>query len=152
TARDVRIGTPSYMSPEQIRGVELDGRSDLFSLGVSLYEMIVGCVPFQADNPHDLNESILKDEPPPISVDPVNASRVLECVVSTALRKNRNDRYQTATELITDLQKVKRELETPIPASLFGHQRASPNLISRLAKRISTMIGIVTVVSMGRWL
>ena len=106
----VLMGTVQYMSPEQARGQEVDARTDIWSLGVMLYEMITGRVPFEGETPSHVIVSILESEPPPLtrySGVPVE----LERIVTKTLRKDREERYQTASDLALDLKSLKHELE-----------------------------------------
>lgn len=101
------MGTVPYMSPEQAMGREIDHRSDIFSLGTVLYEMTTGRVPFAGATTSETIAAILRDEPPPLAAAPPT----LERIVGKALRKNREERYQTASELLADLKQLKRQLE-----------------------------------------
>jgi len=105
------MGTINYMSPEQARGVEVDSRTDIFSLGVILYEMVARKRPFGGDTKSDVLAAVLMLEPPPLAKFfpevPVELSRI----TSKALRKNPDERYQTAKEMLVDLKSVKQELE-----------------------------------------
>ena len=106
----VVIGTVQYMSPEQARGQEVDVRTDIWTLGVVLYEMVAGRAPFQGETPSHVIVSVLESEPPPLagySEVPVE----LERIVTKALRKDREERYQTASDLALDLKSLKQELE-----------------------------------------
>ena len=105
------IGTARYMSPEQARGLEIDARTDIFSLGIVLYEMVAGKSPFGGGTNHEVVASILKEEPPPLSDFIPNAPARLQEVVSLALRKNRDERYQTAKQLLDDLKALKLDVE-----------------------------------------
>jgi eukaryotic-like serine/threonine-protein kinase len=105
------MGTTTYMSPEQVRGFAVDGRTDIWSLGVVLYEMITGRPPFQGETASDLIVSILKTEAPPLTFHAVQAPSELEHVLGTALQKEREARYQTVGELLNDLKEIKQELE-----------------------------------------
>ena len=107
----VVIGTVQYMSPEQARGQEVDTRTDIFSLGVVLYEMIAGRVPFEGESKSDVISSILNDEPPPLARYSREVPETLEWIINKALRKDREERYQTAKELLTDLRSLKRKVE-----------------------------------------
>ena len=104
------IGTAAYMSPEQARGERVDGRTDIWSLGIVLYEMLGSGVPFGGDTAQDVIASILKEEPPPL---PVEISDRLRWIVEKALRKDKEERYQTAREMFSDLRDL-REHESKL--------------------------------------
>src|SRR6476619_3501672 len=106
------LGTGHYMSPEQARGQTVDARSDIWSLGVVLYEMVGGSPPFRGETPSDCIASILTTEPPPLSAVLPDVSLKLESILQKALRKNSDERYQTIKEMLTDLRNLKGELET----------------------------------------
>jgi eukaryotic-like serine/threonine-protein kinase len=105
------MGTTTYMSPEQARGLAVDGRTDIWSLGVVLYEMLAGRAPFEGDTASDLIVAILKTEPPPLTFYAVEAPSELEHVTRKALQKEREARHQTVGELLNDLKEIKQELE-----------------------------------------
>ncbi|HJQ68441.1 MAG TPA: protein kinase [Blastocatellia bacterium] len=105
------MGTISYMSPEQVRGLEVDARTDIWSLGGVLYEMVAGTAPFVDRTTSDLIVSILEREPPKLSLDSSAASSELQRIVNRSLAKDRNGRYQTADEMLRDLRQLKRQLE-----------------------------------------
>ncbi len=108
------MGTPQYMSPEQARGQKADARSDLFSLGVVLYEMLAGRPPFTGVNTIEVMGAILNHEPPPLKAAlaemPPALAHQLEHIVAKALRKDREQRYQTSKDLLIDLKDLKEEL------------------------------------------
>jgi non-specific serine/threonine protein kinase len=107
------LGTARYMSPEQARGHKVDARTDIWSLGVVLYEMVGGRPPFRGETPSDCIAAILTAEPAPISsISPDVPSR-LESILQKALRKNTDERYQTIKEMLAELRllKAKREAE-----------------------------------------
>ena len=110
------LGTGRYMSPEQARGQKVDARSDIWSLGVVLYEMVVGIPPFLGETPSDCIASILTKELPPLSGVLPDVPLKLEEILQKALRKDRDERYQTAGELLGDLHTLKGELELAGPA------------------------------------
>src|SRR6476469_2879273 len=110
------LGTARYMSPEQARGQKVDARSDIWSLGVVLYEMVVGIPPFTGETPSDCIASILTKELPPLSGVLPDVPLKLEEILQKALRKDRDERYQTARELLGDLHTLKGELELAGPA------------------------------------
>ena len=111
TGSGVIIGTAGYMSPEQARGKPVDGRSDIFSLGAVIYEMVTRRKPFDGETPSDVLASILKTEPPPISQIRENAPPELTRIVAKALKKNREERYQAISDLLLDLKTLKQDLE-----------------------------------------
>ena len=117
------MGTLAYMSPEQIRGEELDARTDLFSLGAVLYEMTTGRQAFAGSTPGTIHEAILNRIPIPVGrVNPESPSR-LEEVINKALEKDRKLRYQHASELRADLQRLKRDSDS---GSLASRREEAP--------------------------
>lgn len=128
TDAGVVMGTASYMSPEQARGLAVDGRTDVWSLGVVLYEMVAGCSPFAGSTTSEVLAAILgEQEPQPLARYAREVPAELERITSKALRKNRDERYQTIQDLLLDLKDCKRELE--LQAQL--KRRASPELPGR---------------------
>lgn len=105
------MGTAQYMSPEQARGQELDARTDIFSLAVVLYEMIAGQAPFEGATPSDVISSILIKAAPPLSRCAPEAPAELERIVTKALEKDREERYQTVKDLQIDLKRFRQRLE-----------------------------------------
>ena len=121
TTPGMLIGTARYMSPEQARGVDVDGRSDLWSLGVVFYEMLAGRVPFEGETPSDCIAAILEREPAPLQSYAPDVPPELTWGVKRLLRKDRNERYQTAKELLGDLREQQQELN--IQATLSQSSR-----------------------------
>ncbi len=111
TEAGVVMGTPRYMSPEQARGEKVDARTDIFSLGVMLYEIVAGQPPFTGATTGEVIAAILRDAPPPLSDLAPDAPPELDFILRRALRKDREGRYQAASELLADLKRLKRLLD-----------------------------------------
>ena len=101
------LGTLHYMSPEQVRGLPLDARSDIFSLGVVLYEMLAGKDPFAKSTQGDVIAAILTENPPPLSGVPSELQRI----ITKALQKDKEERYQVSKEMLLDIKSLTREIE-----------------------------------------
>src|ERR1700680_5247503 len=118
TSPGTTVGTIAYMSPEQVRGKELDARTDLFSFAVVLYEMGTGQLPFRGDTAGVVFEGILNRTPaPPLRINPDLPAKFEE-IVQKGLEKDRNLRYQHAADMRTDLQRLKRDLDSKRSASV----------------------------------
>jgi serine/threonine protein kinase len=118
TSPGTTVGTIAYMSPEQVRGKELDARTDLFSFAVVLYEMGTGQLPFRGDTSGVVFEGILNRTPtPPLRINPDLPAKFEE-ILQKGLEKNRNLRYQHAADTRTDLQRLKRDLDSQRSASI----------------------------------
>ncbi len=114
------LGTAHYMSPEQARGQKVDVRSDIWSLGVVLYEMVTGSPPFRGETPSDCIAAILTAEPTPVSSISPDVPARLESILQKALRKNTDERYQTVKELLAELRILKAKLEAEGSLSQTG--------------------------------
>ena len=112
------MGTASYMSPEQARGQEIDGRSDIFNVGIILYEMLVGARPFTGENNGDIIAAIIRDEPRPL---PADTPPALAALVMQALRKDMAGRYPDAGAMCEDLEFIGAELAHETHESAPGH-------------------------------
>lgn len=111
TDQGVVMGTVAYMSPEQARGQDLDARTDIWSLGVVLYEMVAGRAPFRGQTKSHTVVAILEEEPPPLATFAPDVPAELQRIVRKALTKDSDNRYQTARDLMIDLKTLRRELD-----------------------------------------
>jgi Tol biopolymer transport system component/predicted Ser/Thr protein kinase len=126
TEPELLMGTSDYMSPEQVRREPIDGRTDLWSLGVVIYEMLAGRRPFAGREPREVIVAILEREPEPLSSARPALPAVLQELVAKALRKRREERYSSAREMENELRRIRRSLGEggydPVPSPL-GAQR-----------------------------
>jgi len=110
TAKGVIMGTVNYMSPEQAKGEKVDARTDIFSFGVVLYEMIAGRTPFAGDSMSETFANLINSEPPPLARFSSNTPDELQRIVAKTLRKKRDERYQTMKDLLSDLKDLRENL------------------------------------------
>lgn len=153
TKTGIIMGSPLYMSPEQVMGQTVDARSDIFSLGIVLYQMLTGKLPFYGENANSVMYQIVNDQPPkPSSLNP-DVSELLDDIVSRCLAKNPDDRYKNASELADDLSscrvkllRAKAGMDHPLMTSArFNHLKrlATPGAIS------PTFVAVVSFIAMG---
>ena len=153
------LGTPYYMSPEQARGDQVDHRSDIFSLGVMLYEMATGKRPFNGASAIELSSSVLKDIPPVVTEIRPELPRHLGRVIGRCLEKSPADRYQTARDVFNELKGLREETSPPRSAAAApemragdtihrrsGWHRPSPKLLAALA-----VLLLVAIVATSWW-
>jgi eukaryotic-like serine/threonine-protein kinase len=139
------MGTITYMSPEQVRGEELDARTDLFSFGVVLYEMVTGVLPFRGETTGVIAEAILNRGPvAPVRLNPDLPAK-LEEIINRALEKDRKLRYQHAADMRAELQRLKRDTESggTAVASTVTSSRARPYKRAAIAASAMAVIGLV---------
>ncbi|MCB1023819.1 MAG: protein kinase [Acidobacteria bacterium] len=144
------VGTAAYMSPEQARGLPVDTRTDLWSLGVVIYEMVSGRKPFRGATSTDTIISVIQKEPPPITSYVEDIPSDLVWIISKALTKDLDGRYQTAKELYADLEKIKKrvEFESEIDRSTppeGADKKPAEDTATRLLERPPTSPGIPDV-------
>jgi eukaryotic-like serine/threonine-protein kinase len=132
TESNIVMGSPNYMSPEQARGLLPDNRTDIFSLGVTLYEIVAGRHPFLAPTVPDIVAGILDREPPPLSEFRSDIPTRLQQIINKSLAKDRSARYQTAAEMLGELRKLKRRLdiESGIDESVWPEDSAESSPVS----------------------
>ena len=159
TDAGVVMGTSHYMSPEQARGKPVDARSDIWSLGVVIYEMVAGRTPFEGETSTDVIVAITQKEPAPLARFAPNVPAELEWIVMKALRKDRDERYQTIKELITDLRRLKQrlEFETELersagPNSVTRSRISEPTLTTAPERPVPTAVKTISHVSSAEYI
>lgn len=148
TSQGMVLGTAQYMSPEQARAKRVDARSDIWSLGVVLYEMLAGVAPFEGESVSDVFAAILKTEPKPISSYRPELPPELEFIIKKALGKDPEDRYQAVKDFLLDLKLVKREFESG--ATSAEHEPATGQSI-RLTNAATELRVTEAIVAASRW-
>src|SRR5438128_1178790 len=136
------LGTVRYMSPEQACGAQVDKTTDIWSLGVVLYEMLTGHVPFTGDTPQDVMFSILEKEPPPVTRYIARAPAELQQIISKTLRKDRGQRYRSAHELLQALKDLRRKLDAEL-------ERAAAPLWLCWARSPAALVLVLTIAALA---
>ncbi|MGA2361465.1 MAG: protein kinase [Candidatus Aminicenantales bacterium] len=145
TKSQTTLGTVAYMSPEQARGGDLDHRTDIWSLGVVLYEMLTGKLPFRGDHDQAVIYSILHEEPQPLKKAPADAMAELDQIVGQALVKKPADRYQTMGEFREDVEAVREGLK-PLRAKA---RRAARRILGLRTAYVYGVMGIALILLVG---
>jgi len=138
------VGTVSYMSPEQSRGQKVDHRTDIWSLGIILYEMVAGKSPFKGEYEQAVTYSIINEEPEPLTGLRTGVPMELERIVNKTLSKNSEERYQYADELLADLKKLQQELS--ISKKVYPHTKDTQKLSKSQLKPFAKYSGILIII------
>lgn len=145
------LGTVPYMSPEQVQGKDLDGRSDIFSLGVIFYELLTGRRPFGGETSADVISSILRDAPPSLGELKVDLPFHLGRIVKRTLEKRADRRYQTALDLRNEIEDLRREVETGV-SEVTGVRPAAVAPPRRWLRILAAGAVLIALVAAGIWL
>jgi formylglycine-generating enzyme required for sulfatase activity len=143
TRQGAFLGTPAYMSPEQADGKPVDARSDVFSFGAVLYEMLAGRRPFEGDSPLSSLTAMFRDPPPPLSAFRPDVPRDLERIVQRCLAKDRDARYPSARELLTELAAARAHLSAP------GYLLSAA--LRRPRNAVAVAMVVLAIAGLGAW-
>ncbi len=149
------IGTAAYMAPEQARGQDVDARADLWSLGVVLYEMLTGRLPFAGESASDVVAAILTTQPSPLARHAPEAPDELQRIVHKCLEKNPEERYQSANDLLVDLRQLKKGLEAGEPVAGIRSRVVAPfewSATARLRWILPALAAAMVLIAIGIWM
>jgi len=150
--RETTVGTCAYMSPEQHAGLPVDERCDVWSLGVVVYEMVAGHVPFGGEHPQAIALAIADSPQVPLTSIRRDVPIALEKVVSRALAKRPDDRYRTMDAMLADLRQLQRELAAPSASTRWGSRRRSAAAILLILVLVAVTVGwVARAISRERW-
>jgi serine/threonine protein kinase/Tfp pilus assembly protein PilF len=143
TKEGTTLGTAAYMSPEQAQGEEVDSRTDIWSLGIVLFEMITGQIPFKGEYEQAMVYSIINEHPEPMTGLRTGVPMELERITNKALAKNADERYQNVGDLLVDLKNLNKDLDsTEISKTIIASERKSP---SKRLSRFAVPAGLITL-------
>ena len=156
------IGTPEYMAPEQIQGQKVDARTDIYALGIVLYEMLAGWAPFSSTTPVAALYKQVNEPPPPLRQANISIPTWMEAVVAKALAKSPLDRYQQASEFAEALRQRQAPARTPAPTRIAtpakmprvesegkGRRKAVPVLIAGIVLLLLALVAVVVILLSG---
>ena len=146
TVPGVVMGTTRYMSPEQVRGLDLDARTDIFSLGIVIYQMAAGHLPFDGATTSDVIAAIIHHEPPPLAQLSPDVPHELERIVTKALAKDPDERYQVVKDLLLDLKTLQRERLATTSASVARPAATGVKRRGRMIGWIGATLAVAAVV------
>ena len=149
TGQAVIMGTPPYMSPEQACGHAVDQRTDIWSLGIMLYQMVAGRLPFAADQPHAALYSIVHRPHEPLTAVRVDVPIELDRIVGKMLSKSPGERYQHVDELLVDLRKLEKQVKSPASMAEPPHSLPAPGGLRW--KRAAGVIALLLLLLVGAW-
>jgi len=133
------VGTLAYMAPEQVRGEEVDSRSDIFSMGVVLFEMLTGAIPFRGEHEAAIMYSVLNEEPDPVEKYRQDVPQALAAVIARALEKDPADRYQHADDLVSELRRIRKQSTKIVRPSMEMQAMGTPGSAVSPAGRSGAM-------------
>src|SRR5574338_379153 len=142
------VGSAAYMSPEQAQGLPLDHRSDIFSLGSLLYELVTGLHPFRSGSPLQTMQRVIEAEPEPLAAHAPESPLELQWIVTKALAKDPNERYQSSADVVVDLQRLRKQLDSGLttpPPGYTSRVGGSSGLPRRRRRGVVVSLAVVVI-------